>query len=877
MAMHGRGASSRPLLALARRLQPWLVKPWLVALLLGTAICLYAIPLGMLDPTNVSWMNRLDTLAHWLGWEQFRESPVLQLPLGKSELYGLENSTSIVFSDSIPLAALALHPIAGLLPQPFQYLGLWTLACFILQAYFAYRLLLRLFPDPRAAMAATLMFLMSAPMLNRIHVHTSLMSHWLVLAGILFYFDSEDFRWRRWTGLLVLAALVHGYLFVMVAALWGAHVLKAVTLAGLWRRPAALAATAAAVLAVIAVCGVAMYLIGYSGPASPQLKIYGMGRYDLSGPICPRKIWSQVIPSFNCESRANDWDGQSFLGIGMFAALITMLIAWWRRWPRTPRVGRMPRWPLLLVGFFLLAFAVTNEVSFAAIDLFSYPLPKRWLALAETLRSSGRLIWPLFYLGLFGILAGFARLVPARYHLMLLLPFGVAQMLDMRHALELVNAYAPEELPVVRELRAPAWDKLAAYDRLISVPAVAGYQGWQDLVWRASRSKVASNLGLFNRFDKARADAGRLAWLRTVTEGRLDPRAVYELPGQELWDAVRAGKAPDDVALVADGFFLLFPGGRRHGLVDDATPPLPVLPLGVWRRVGKGGDGNRYLTNGWPWLEEWGRWNNSPLVGFTIRQPAGELGRPRRIVLDIIANRPLHGRVQPYRALVWGKPVAEGEIHLSDTTLTIDVPGELNTREWLFLELQLPEARLERDGRELALGVRRIWISDEPGSSPSLLSPEQQRMVDAPPESAFLAGGQWYSVGDKQPGEGYLLRGWSWPESWGRWSASRQVALVLPQAGELGLATKVRLDVTSYTAAEVPAQRYRATVAGTKVGEGTLGPGEAVIELAVPAALTGRRSIVVELELPDAAESSDGRSLALALRRVLISREPGAP
>jgi hypothetical protein len=864
--------------SLRRRLQPWLIKPWLVALVLGAAACLYAIPLEMLDPTHFGWMNRLDTLAHWLGWEQFRHSPVLQLPLGKSELYGLENSTSIVFSDSIPLVALLLHPIEGLLPRPFQYLGLWTLACFILQAYFAYRLMLRLFPQPRSAMAATLLFLMSAPMLNRIHVHTSLMSHWLVLAGILFYFEDVGWRWRRWTSLLVVAALVHGYLFVMVAALWGAHLLKVAALGQLRGGARALLAAAAGVLAVIVACGAMMWLAGYFGPRSPQLHMYGTGRYDLAGPICTRELWSQVVPSINCKSRANDWDGQSFLGIAILAVLVSMLAGLALRWPRAPRLGTMPRWPLWGVGLFLLAFAVTNDVAFAAQDLFSYPLPRRWLAMAETFRSSGRLIWPVFYLGLFAILAGFVRLVPERFHLGILLPFGLLQFFDVRPGLAAVNLFDPKEFPVARDLPSPAWQHLERYDKLIGVAAVGGQRDWQDLVWQAAKRGMATNIGLFNRTDKARADAGRAHWLRTVTEDRLDPSAVYVIPERELWDALRAHKGKDDVALVADGHFLLFPGGARHGLVDDATQPLPALPLGQWRKVGSGGEGNRYLTNGWSWLEDWGRWNNSNLAGITVRQPAGEVGLARRIVLDVVPYTTRGVRTQRYRVLAWNQLVAEGEIKASDTLVTFDVPGALNRREWLFLELQLPDARLERDGRELALGIRRLWISAQPGTMPSLLSAEQQQMVDAPPPAAYLPDGQWRGVGAEQPGEGYLLSGWSWPEAWGRWSASTRASLVVPQAGELGLPVELQLDVVTHTTDKVPAQAYRASVAGTQVAAGTLGPGEAILSILVPAERTTRRSIVVDLELPDAAESSDGRALAIGLRRLSIRRPPsGTP
>lgn len=94
---------------------PW--HPWAVAIVLGVAAVVYAVPLRMLNPFDAMWMNRNDTLAHWLGWEQFRHSPLFQLPLGHSEFYGLEKSTSVVFSDSIPLMALAAPKVPNVAPN----------------------------------------------------------------------------------------------------------------------------------------------------------------------------------------------------------------------------------------------------------------------------------------------------------------------------------------------------------------------------------------------------------------------------------------------------------------------------------------------------------------------------------------------------------------------------------------------------------------------------------------------------------------------------------------------------------------------------------------------------------------------------------------
>lgn len=47
----------------------------------------------------------------------------------------------MIFSDSNPLLAILFKAVDGWLPETFQYFGLWLLACFVLQAWFGWKLL----------------------------------------------------------------------------------------------------------------------------------------------------------------------------------------------------------------------------------------------------------------------------------------------------------------------------------------------------------------------------------------------------------------------------------------------------------------------------------------------------------------------------------------------------------------------------------------------------------------------------------------------------------------------------------------------------------------------------------------------------------------
>jgi hypothetical protein len=699
----------------------WLSRPWVIAVILGLAAGLYALPLHMIDPTNIKWLNRDDTLAHWLGWEHFRNGPLFQLPLGKSELYGLEKSSSIVFSDSIPLMALLLHPIEGLLPTPFQYLGLWSLLCFILQAYFGYRLA-SLVMKPPASIAATLLFLMSAPMLLRIHVHTSLLSHWLPLAAVYFYFSLDDWRWKRWGALIAVATLVHGYLFAMVTMIWLAHLGKMAAMGKLKGGPRVIAAALGRAGLVVLFVGVVTWLAGYFGVKGVNQHLYGQARYDLMNPICSYGAWSAWWPTIYCGNRNADWDGQAFLGLGNLAVLgvavagVLVLLVLRRRLPDLS--SRMPRWPLLVVCLLLLAFAATNDVIFGSKEIFHYDLPTWWLAKAENFRSSGRMMWPVFYVEIFLIVALFARAIPARWQVWILLPAGLIQAYDFRYGIEVINAEIPTANRI-RDLQSPAWEQLGHYDRLVSVPARTAQPGWNDMAWQAAQRGLGTNIGYFGRVDPRREAQGRQRWVRTVTMGPFDPETVYVFADEgKLWSTARELKGKDDVMLIADGQRMLFPGGARYGLVDEPVAPLPALPLGQWRRVGNKMEASIYLTDGWSWPEPWGRWSEREQAYMTIPQPDGGSGVDRTVAMEVVVYKPTPTSRQRYRVLAGNEVIFEGNLVEETSVMQFTVPARLNTHRSLFLEIELPDAQGSTDGRILAIGLQQLWISATPGELP---------------------------------------------------------------------------------------------------------------------------------------------------------------
>lgn len=155
----------------------------LLPLLLGVLAFFLVIGPRALDPQNIAWLKEGDPATHYLGWLYFRHAP-WTFPLGLNPSYGLELGSAVIFSDSNPLLALLFKPFNGWLPQTFQYFGLWLLACFVLQAWFAWKLLGLITDNPVLRLLGTGLLVFSPPMFLRTGGHLSLAGHFLILAAL---------------------------------------------------------------------------------------------------------------------------------------------------------------------------------------------------------------------------------------------------------------------------------------------------------------------------------------------------------------------------------------------------------------------------------------------------------------------------------------------------------------------------------------------------------------------------------------------------------------------------------------------------------------------------------------------------------------------
>ena len=155
-----------------------------VAALLGALSFMILYGVEILNPFYTDWLiTGGDLNQHYLGWEFFRKSEWF-FPIGLTDQIAHPVKTSIIYTDSIPLFAVIFKLLTVGIDERFQYFGLWGMFCFILQGYFAARILQHWLKDKWQVLLGSLFFIWSPTVIFRMYYHTALAAHWLILNSI---------------------------------------------------------------------------------------------------------------------------------------------------------------------------------------------------------------------------------------------------------------------------------------------------------------------------------------------------------------------------------------------------------------------------------------------------------------------------------------------------------------------------------------------------------------------------------------------------------------------------------------------------------------------------------------------------------------------
>jgi len=530
-----------------------------IPVLLGVAMFVALGGLTVLQPSSIGWLMRglFDPPTNLLGWEFFRETPFLQFPLGANPRYGMEMGSSIVFSDSLPLFALPFKLLGPILPETFQYFGLWVLVCMVMQGVFSYLVLSRFTQDRRLLTLGTVLLLLLPPYLIRFAFHLALGGQWLLLGGLYLYFD-QRYRARFWLVMLALATLIHAYLLVMLAAIWGADLLQRLA-----KREMSLGRCVAHGVAGSALILLLMWLIGYFILGSAPTVSGPYGRMNLFSLVDSHGDWSRLLPALERPEGMDgflDHDGFAYMGVGLLAllAISAGLAIAPRREERSRHTFLI--WPLVLMSLLMLSISLTNTLSVGSHVFTWVDLPDWAGRPYQVFRSPGRMFWPVFYLLAVTTIAVICVRTRPSVALALLAAATCVQFYDLSNGLQGIRKLFRQEPGWTSPMQSPMWESLGnRYQRVLYVFPTHVPENFVALSDFALHHGMSINSANFARVD-ARAQArAREHLAKQVASGTYDADALYVFNEPALWDQATRTLSNGAIAGELDGIRLVIP------------------------------------------------------------------------------------------------------------------------------------------------------------------------------------------------------------------------------------------------------------------------------------------------------------------------------
>lgn len=628
-----------------------------------------------LDPQNLAWLIGLDPIQHYIGWAFFRES-AWTFPIGMNPSYGLDLSSSIVFTDSIPLLAFIFKSLSFALPKTFQYLGIWTLTCFILQSYAGFLLVGLVKRDYVLQVLGSAFFIMAPPMLWRMGYHTALASHFVILAAIYLCISKQsEHRKFLWAALISLTASIHFYLLVMVMALWTASLLdfygdqvcrKEVNLG---RQQKLMRCCRAILIEVILValpllfviwqCG--YFSIGHSAISSSG---FGLHRMNLLALVHPGG-WSYLLPSHHMMNFPGE--GFNYLGLGGIFVLLVALIQICRNFRTIPPVLMKYKF-LILTLLILFLLALSNNIGVGSKNYY-FDIPNSVLNALNIVRSSGRMFWPVYYTIILCALAVLILSLPRRLCILILSIGLILQIIDTSQVwssrrtnlarIESEKIYSPS----IQDHT--FWNCIAKnYKKIIIAPPRYSSKDWIAFSVFAAENKMSTNAVYLARTDQDKLAESTHRVMDSLYDGKYDEDSVYIIENQALPVAL-SGLAHNAKLLNVDGYNVLLPNWAmakcKNTLSQNNEDPkirdFPGLEAKILFNAGS--IWTQFLTWGWSDPESWGAWSDGNDSKMILTIPSNAKTLELRFRAMVNANH----KLQPVEVFVDNK--SEG-VHYFD-------------------------------------------------------------------------------------------------------------------------------------------------------------------------------------------------------------------
>ena len=508
----------------------------------------YLISIKNLSPTSINWLLYDETAQSYIGWAFFRQSDLLQWPLFLNNVDGISVNSSIAYSASNPLISIPLKYVL----YPFQEIhiqfhSIWIIIIFLLQYLTFRKILLHYYISGYILEVSSILVIVQPFWLFRLRLgHIDGMAHFLILAAIYGYIKKAGSKY--WLLIIIISAAIHPYLNVMVFSIYLLSLVTSQDKSKYIKFKSFLVVTFSNVISLI--------FSGFLDLNNTKVSMGGYGLFktnlnsfvdsgvDLGDGL--KHQYSFLIPDL--AQNIGDYEGYSFLGLGIFIALAVVLLNFRRiEIDRTAFLSKNFVY-LFLFAVCLYILSLSNNFDFGKTRLFTLPNIPLVSTFFEYFRVSARFSWPLIYLCLIIVLVTYNKIQAKKIVLELgITLILVIQVIDTLPLISEIHNTYNNRSSWDTKLNLTNWNSVIQknkIDRIIMVNPVNNPVLNIDISKLALDNDIKVNFGYFARVDQRIIERQYRMFSLVLINGVLDKQSIYLLKGEDQIHAFQSGIKP---------------------------------------------------------------------------------------------------------------------------------------------------------------------------------------------------------------------------------------------------------------------------------------------------------------------------------------------
>jgi hypothetical protein len=358
------------------------------------SFCFYLLGPNYINPQNTEWLFNGDLSTYQLGWQFFRLDE-WRFPLGMNPNYGIYLNSSVVFSDSRPFFAIFFKIFRIFLPSEFQYFSIWILFCIYLQLFFSYKIINKITNNLLYSAIGSLFFVFATIFIHRSGIHLGLFGQWIILS--FFYAELLNKNKFYYKNLIIFFSVtIHFYFTIILFIIFFIE-----KIIDYFENRKLIKNILIEILIILFSTLSLMYIVGYFSLDLNDGLGWGYGYYNfnLNSFFNPAGVTntSDVIWSTFFSKRVlqnGEMEGLSYLGLSGFVFLILFIFNMFYKKNHIIYSNKK----IIVICLIFLILATSNNINFDETNILKIPLHNIFYAILSTIRASGRLIWPFYYL-----------------------------------------------------------------------------------------------------------------------------------------------------------------------------------------------------------------------------------------------------------------------------------------------------------------------------------------------------------------------------------------------------------------------------------------------------------------------------------------------